>query len=85
LGVRFGGWLDFFEECMLEVIAAQELEEDMLSVEASVRDLISANESVSMVGPTFEFRESLMMAEDIVEMVEARFFKEGQVKVPPLS
>jgi len=65
---------------MLEIVAAQELEEDLSNVDASVGDLISAKEIFSMAGPTFEFGESLMTAEDIAEMVEAAFFNEGRVK-----
>ena len=53
------------------------MEEDLSSVEASIRDLISMEEFDAMVGPTFMFRESLVMKEDVVEMVEAGFFKEG--------
>jgi hypothetical protein len=68
---------------MLEVVVARELEEDLSSVEASIGDLISAKEFFSMVGPMFEFGESLVMAEDIAEMVEAGFFKEGWAKAPP--
>jgi len=54
---------------MLEVFAARKLEESLSNVEASVSDLISAEESFSMAGPTFEFGESLVMVEDISEMV----------------
>jgi hypothetical protein len=50
---------------MLEVFTARELEESLSDVEASIGDLVSAEEFFSMVGPTFEFRESLVMADDI--------------------
>lgn len=59
LGVRFEDWSNFFEECMLDVVAAQELKEDLYGVEASVGDLISVEEFFSMAGPMFEFGESL--------------------------
>jgi len=68
---------------MLDIVTTQELEEDLSSFEASVGDLISAEEFFSMVGPTFEFKESLVTAKDIAEMVEARFFKEDRAKAPP--
>jgi hypothetical protein len=67
---------------MLEVFAARKLEESLSDVEASVSDLISAEESFSMAGPTFEFGESLVMVEDISEMVQGGFFKEGRAKAP---
>ena len=73
LGVRSGGWFWCYEDCMLELDAAQELEESLSHVEASVHDLISAEEFFSMAGPTFQFWESQMTAEDIAEMVQAGF------------
>ena len=63
---------------MLEVVASQELKEDLSSVEASIKDLISAEEFFSMVGPTFEFGESLVTAEDIAEMVKAGFLRKAR-------
>ena len=38
LGVRSGGWLRRFEDWMLEVAAAQDLEETLSDVEVSVGD-----------------------------------------------
>jgi hypothetical protein len=45
---------------MLEVAAAQDLEETLFDVEVSIRDLISAKEFESMAAITFEFGESLI-------------------------
>ena len=80
LSVRSGGWLRRFEEWMLEVAAARDLEETLSDVEASVGDLISAKEFDSMAAITFEFGESTVRVENIVDMVEVRFFKEGRAK-----
>ena len=68
---------------MLEVAAAQDLEETLSDVEASVGDLISAKEFEEMAAITFEFGESTVRTEDIADMVLARFFKEGRAKAPP--
>jgi len=68
---------------MLEVAAAQDLEETLSYFEASVGDLISAKEFEEMAAITFEFGESTMRTEDIADMVEARFFKEDRAKAPP--
>ena len=73
LGVRSGGWLRRFEDWMLEVAAAQDLEETLSDVEASVGDLISTKEFEEMAAITFEFGESTVRTEDIADMVEARF------------
>ena len=83
LSVRSGGWLRRFEEWMLEVAAAQDLEETLSDVEASVGDLISAKEFEEMAAITFEFGQSTVRTEDIADMVEARFFKEGRAEAPP--
>jgi len=65
---------------MLEVAAAQDLEETLSDVEASVGDLISAKEFEEMAAITFEFGESTVRTEDIADMVEARFFKDGRAR-----
>ena len=85
LGVRSGGWLRRFEDWMLEVAAAQDLEETLSDVEASVGDLISAKEFESMTAITFEFGESTVRLEDIADMVEVGFFKDGRAKDPPVG
>jgi hypothetical protein len=58
---------------MLEVAAAQDLEETLSDVEASVGDLISAREFDSMAAITFEFGELTVRPEDIADMVEVVF------------
>jgi len=68
---------------MLEVAAAQDLEETLSDVEASVGDLISAKEFELMVANTFEFGESTIRPQDIADIVEVGFFKEGRAKAPP--
>jgi len=78
-----GGWLQWFEDWMLEVAAAQDLEETLSDVEASVGDLISVKDFESMAAITFEFGESTIRPQDIADMVEVGFFKEGRAKVPP--
>lgn len=67
--MRSGGWLKQFEDCMLEVATAQDLEETLSDVEVSIGDLVSAKDFDSMAVPTFEFGESIVMAEDIADMV----------------
>jgi hypothetical protein len=54
---------------MLEVATAQDLEETLSDVEVSIGDLVSAKDFDSMAVPTFEFGESIVMAEDIADMV----------------
>jgi len=44
LGIRVSGWSTRFEECMVASAKAQELEEDLASVKASVGDLIGAKD-----------------------------------------
>jgi hypothetical protein len=68
---------------MLEATVAQGLEESLSDVEVFVGDLVSAEDFTAMARPTFEFGESIIIAEDIAEMVEAAFFKDRQAKVPP--
>jgi len=68
---------------MLEVAAAQDLEETLSDVEVSVGDLISGKEFDSMAVITFEFGESTIKPEDIADMVEVGFFKDGRAKAPP--
>jgi len=68
---------------MLEIAVAQDLEETLSDVEASIGDLISAKEFDSMAAITFEFGESLITVQDIDDMVLVGFFKEGRAIVPP--
>jgi hypothetical protein len=68
---------------MLDVAAAQDLEDTLSDVEVSVGDLIGAKEFDSMAAITFEFGESTIKPEDIADMVEVGFFKKGHAKAPP--
>ena len=52
LGVRASGWAMCFEECMVAIAEAQELEEDLAGVEASIGDLVGAEEAEAMAGKT---------------------------------
>ena len=52
LSVRASGWLARFEECMITSAEARELEEDLVGVEASIGDLIGAEETEAMAGKT---------------------------------
>ena len=83
LSVRSRGWLWRFEDWMLEVAAAQDLEETLSDVKVSVGDLISAKEFDSMAAITFEFGESTVRPEDIADTVEVGFFKDGRAEAPP--
>lgn len=68
---------------MLEIFVAQELEESLSDVEASVGDLVGAEEIFLMTRQTFEFYESLVTMKDITEMVQDDFFNFGRAKVSP--
>lgn len=83
LSVRSGGWLKRFEDCMLEVAATQDLEETLYDMEVCIGELVSVKDFDSMVATTFEFGESIIMAEDITDMIRAGFFKEGRAMAPP--
>lgn len=83
LSVRSSGWFRRFEDCVLEIAVVQDLDETLSDMEVSVGDLVSVEDFASMAGPTFEFGESLIIAEDVAEMVRAGFFKDGRAKVPP--
>lgn len=58
LSVRASGSSERFEECMRDIAEALELEEDLASVEASIGDLIIAEEVDNMAGAgrTWDFR-----------------------------
>ena len=51
-GVRASGWSARFEECMVAIAEAQELEEDLAGVEASIGDLVGAEEVEAMASKT---------------------------------
>jgi hypothetical protein len=52
LGVRAIEWSTRFEECMLVSALAQDMEEDLASVEASVGDLVGASKGEGVAGKT---------------------------------
>ena len=52
LGVSASGWSTLFEECMIVSVEALGLGEDLFGVEASVADLITAEEAGDMAGPS---------------------------------
>jgi hypothetical protein len=60
---------------MLEAAAAQDLEETLCDVEASVGDLISAKDFESMAAITFEFGESTLRPQDIADLVGVGFLR----------
>lgn len=80
-GVRASGWSKYFEECMVAVAEAQELEESLCGVEASIPDLISAEE-VEGMAKTFDFGPSLMIQEmnDVLEI--AGYIPKGKGRPP---
>ena len=68
LSVRSSGWSARFDVCMIVSAEALGLEEDISGVEASVADLITAEEAGDMAGSsrTWDFGPSLM-TKDIIE------------------
>lgn len=60
LGVRAGGWISRFEDCMLASAEARDLEESLFDIEASISDLVGASEGGGMEGKTLDFRPSQM-------------------------
>lgn len=72
-----------FEECMLASAEAVELEEDLAGVEATVGDLITAEEVGDMAGAgkTWDFEPSLMM-KDMIKALEQEGFV-GERKARP--
>jgi hypothetical protein len=69
---------------MVASVEAQGLEEDLASVEASVADLITAEEVRDMAGPsrTWDFSPSLMTEDMIEELRKLGCFGEAKVKPP---
>ena len=67
---------------MVAITEAQGLEEDLSGVEASVADLITAEEAGDMAGPsrTWDFGPSLMMEDMIEEFWKLGCFSDAKVK-----
>lgn len=78
VGVRASGWSKHFEECKLAAVEAQEIKENLIGVEASVGDLVGAEEFGEMAGAkkTCDFGPSLIT----LEMIDG-LEKEGCIPV----
>jgi hypothetical protein len=70
---------------MLASALAQDLEEDLGSVEASVSDLVGASEGEGMAGKTWDFGPSSVTEEAIAEMLDDGFFKASRAMPPAVS
>ena len=70
LSVRGSGWSARFEECIIVSVEVLGLEEDLSRVEASVVDLITAEEAGDMAGSsrTWDFGPSFMTKDMIKEL-----------------
>jgi hypothetical protein len=68
---------------MLASALAQDLEEDLASVEASVGDLVGASEGEGMASKTWDFGPSSVTEEAIAEMLDDGFFKAGRAMPLP--
>jgi hypothetical protein len=62
---------------MVASVEAQGLEEDLASVEASVGDLIEAEEAGLMAGKTWDFGPSLMTKKMIAKLEKEGMFPVG--------
>jgi hypothetical protein len=67
---------------MIASVLAQELEEDLESVEASVSDLVSAEEFMAMASKTWDFGPSSINEEAIAKMLNEGFFRAGRAMPP---
>jgi hypothetical protein len=70
---------------MLARALAQDLEEDLASVEASIGDLVGASEGKGMAGKTWDFGPSSVTEEAITEMLDDGYFKAGCALPPPVG
>jgi hypothetical protein len=68
---------------MLVSALAQDLEEDLASVEASVGDLVGASKGKGMAGKTWDFGPSSVTEEAIAEILDDGYFKAGCAMPPP--
>ena len=67
---------------MVASAEAQELVEDLASVEASIGDLIGAEEAGLMARKTWDFGPSLMTKNMIAKLEKEGMFPAGQAKPP---
>lgn len=84
VGVRASGWSKHFEECILAAVVAQEIEEDLIGVEASVGDLVGAEEFGEMAGAnkTWDFGPLLITQEMINELEKEGCIPMGKGRPP---
>jgi hypothetical protein len=68
---------------MLTSALAQDLEEDLASVEASIGDMVGASEGEGMAGKIWDFGPSSVTEEVIAEMLDDGFFKASRAMPPP--
>jgi hypothetical protein len=68
---------------MVASVEAQELEEDLARVNASIGDLVRESETEAMAGKTFAFSESLITEKMIRKMEKEGYFPIGQAEPPP--
>jgi hypothetical protein len=62
---------------MVASVVAQELEEDLASVNASIGDLVGSSEADVMAGKTWDFGESLVTEKMIKKMEKEGYFSIG--------
>lgn len=67
---------------MFATAVAHDIEEDLASVEASVGDLVSCEESKAEMRKTFDFGPSLMTKERIKDLEAEGCFPRGKVRPP---
>lgn len=67
---------------MVASVEVQELEEDRASVEASVRDLIGAEESEAMARKTWDFGSLLMTKKMSTKLEKEGMIPPGRAKPP---
>jgi hypothetical protein len=68
---------------MVASVEAQELEEDLASIDTSIGDLVRESEMNVMAGNTFHFGESLIMEKMIRKMEKEGYFLVGRAEPLP--
>jgi hypothetical protein len=66
---------------MVAIVEAQELEKDLAGVEASISDLVGAEEVEAMAGKTWDFGPSLMTRKMILQHEKDGCIPHGQAKL----
>ena len=67
---------------MIASAEAQELEEVLVRVEASVGDLIGAEKAEALAGRTWDFGPSLMTKRMILQLKKDECIPQGRTKLP---